>query len=123
MFDDDENKKKITTGAIVTLNVLLKRQILTHTDTRTSEQSNQNSKTNIESFPGNFRKKNYQFLSRILSIDLDTNENIDEDELFLDKFQEQQRRKEKLETKEKISHRVFCPFYPGVNLYLFGFKK
>lgn len=42
--------------------------------------------------------------------------NSDNDEdTFLEKFQQQQRKREKLETKEKISHRVFCPFYPEVN--------
>jgi hypothetical protein len=40
-------------------------------------------------------------------------EEKDEDE-FLEKFQQQQRKREKLETKAKISHRVFCPFYPEV---------
>jgi hypothetical protein len=41
------------------------------------------------------------------------NDENDED-TFLEKFQQQQRKREKLETKEKISHRVFCPFYPEV---------
>jgi hypothetical protein len=41
--------------------------------------------------------------------------NSDNDEdTFLERFQQQQRKREKLETKEKISHRVFCPFYPEV---------
>jgi hypothetical protein len=37
-----------------------------------------------------------------------------DDDTFLERFQQQQRKREKLETKEKISHRVFCPFYPEV---------
>jgi hypothetical protein len=37
-----------------------------------------------------------------------------EDDTFLERFQQQQRKREKLETKAKISHRVFCPFYPEV---------
>lgn len=41
------------------------------------------------------------------------NSDNDEDS-FLEKFQQQQRKREKLETKEKISHRVFCPFYPEI---------
>jgi len=41
-----------------------------------------------------------------------TNDN--EEDTFLEKFQQQQRKREKLETKEKISHQVFCPFYPEV---------
>lgn len=36
------------------------------------------------------------------------------DDDFLEKFQEQQRKREKLETKARISHRVYCPFYPEV---------
>ncbi len=48
--------------------------------------------------------------SRILEKKNDEN---DDDE-FLEKFQQQQRKREKLETKSKISHRVFCPFYPEV---------
>ena len=45
-----------------------------------------------------------------------------EEDTFLERFQQQQRKREKLETKEKISHRVFCPFYPEVNLtFLFFF--
>ncbi|CAF0722947.1 unnamed protein product [Adineta ricciae] len=42
-----------------------------------------------------------------------TNADNDED-TFLERFQQQQRKREKLETKAKISHRVFCPFYPEV---------
>jgi len=41
------------------------------------------------------------------------NSDNDEDS-FLEKFQQQQRKREKLETKAKISHRVFCPFYPEI---------
>lgn len=37
-----------------------------------------------------------------------------EDEEFFEKFQQQQKKREKLETKEKISHRVFCPYFPDV---------
>ena len=37
----------------------------------------------------------------------------DNDEYF-EKFQEIQKKKESLETKSKISHRVFCPFFPEV---------
>lgn len=41
--------------------------------------------------------------------------NSDNDEdTFLERFQQQQRKREKLETKAKVSHRVFCPFYPEV---------
>jgi len=44
-----------------------------------------------------------------------TNRNNDnEEDTFLERFQQQQRKREQLETKEKISHRVFCPFYPEV---------
>ena len=41
-------------------------------------------------------------------------DNDEEEDTFLEKFQQQQRKREKLETKEKISHRVFCPFYPEI---------
>lgn len=37
-----------------------------------------------------------------------------DEDTFLERFQQQQRKREKLETKAKISHRVFCPFYPEV---------
>ncbi|CAF0943151.1 unnamed protein product, partial [Didymodactylos carnosus] len=37
-----------------------------------------------------------------------------EEDTFLEKFQQQQRKREKLETKAKISHRVFCPFFPEI---------
>lgn len=37
-----------------------------------------------------------------------------DDDTFLERFQQQQRKREKLETRAKISHRVFCPFYPEV---------
>jgi hypothetical protein len=40
--------------------------------------------------------------------------NDNEEDTFLERFQQQQRKREQLETKEKISHRVFCPFYPEV---------
>ncbi|CAF4165328.1 unnamed protein product, partial [Rotaria magnacalcarata] len=41
--------------------------------------------------------------------------NSDNDEdTFLERFQQQQRKRETLETKAKISHRVFCPFYPEI---------
>jgi len=48
-----------------------------------------------------------------------TNDN--EEDTFLEKFQQQQRKREKLETKEKISHQVFCPFYPEVIQIWFPF--
>lgn len=37
-----------------------------------------------------------------------------DDDTFLERFQQQQRKREKLETRAKISHRVFCPFYPEI---------
>ncbi|CAF3624233.1 unnamed protein product [Adineta steineri] len=37
-----------------------------------------------------------------------------DEDTFLERFQQQQRKREKLETKAKISHRVFCPFYPEI---------
>ena len=40
-----------------------------------------------------------------------------EDEEFFEKFQQQQKKREKLETKEKISHRVFCPYFPDVSRF------
>jgi translocation protein SEC63 len=48
-----------------------------------------------------------------------TRNDENEDDTFLEKFQQQQRKREKLETKEKISQRVFCPFYPEVTKYNF----
>jgi hypothetical protein len=43
----------------------------------------------------------------------------DNDEYF-EKFQQMQKKKEKLETKAKISHRVYCPFFPDVSrLFLY----
>ncbi|CAF0726255.1 unnamed protein product [Didymodactylos carnosus] len=42
-----------------------------------------------------------------------TTSNVEED-TFLEKFQQQQRKREKLETKAKISHRAFCPFFPEI---------
>lgn len=44
-----------------------------------------------------------------------------EEDTFLERFQQQQRKREKLETKAKISHRVFSPFYPEVNPSSFSF--
>jgi hypothetical protein len=43
-----------------------------------------------------------------------TNADNEEEDTFLERFQQQQRKREKLETKAKISHRVFCPFFPEV---------
>ncbi|CAF0834902.1 unnamed protein product, partial [Rotaria sordida] len=40
--------------------------------------------------------------------------NDNEEDIFLERFQKQQRKREKLETKAKISRRVFCPFYPEI---------
>lgn len=42
------------------------------------------------------------------------NSDHDDEDVFLERFQQQQRKREKLETKEKISHRVFCPFFPEI---------
>jgi len=36
---------------------------------------------------------------------------------YFEKFQQMQKKKEKLETKAKISHRVYCPFYPDVRVF------
>ena len=43
----------------------------------------------------------------------------DNDEYF-EKFQQMQKKKEKLETKAKISHRVYCPFFPDVSRLFFN---
>lgn len=40
-------------------------------------------------------------------------EDQDGDEYF-EKFQLMQKKKEKLETKKKVSHRVYCPFFPQI---------
>lgn len=45
----------------------------------------------------------------------DTKEDNDD---YLEKFQQMQKKKEKLETKAKISHPVYCPFFPDVRLSL-----
>lgn len=39
--------------------------------------------------------------------------NTDNDAYF-EKFQEMQKKKEKLETKAKVSHRVYCPYFPDI---------
>ncbi len=36
---------------------------------------------------------------------------------YFEKFQQIQKKKESLETKEKISHRVYCPYFPEVSLF------
>jgi translocation protein SEC63 len=41
-----------------------------------------------------------------------------EDSDYLEKFQQMQKKKEKLETKAKISHRVYCPHFPDVSFQL-----
>lgn len=51
----------------------------------------------------------------LLEEDLHTNDSDDE---FLEKFQEQQRKREQLETKTRISHQVYCPFFPEVKPYV-----
>ncbi|CAF2397134.1 unnamed protein product [Rotaria sp. Silwood2] len=43
-----------------------------------------------------------------------TQHNDNEEDKFLERFQQQQRKREKLETKAKVSHRVFCPFYSEI---------
>ena len=48
------------------------------------------------------------------SIELEEKKAIEGDDEFFEKFQQQQKKREKLETKAKISHRVFCPFFPDV---------
>ena len=47
---------------------------------------------------------------------------------YFEKFQQIQKKKESLETKEKISHRVFCPYFPEIKqeywwLYMADRKK
>jgi hypothetical protein len=38
---------------------------------------------------------------------------------YFEKFQQIQKKKESLETKERVSHRVYCPYFPDViNLFL-----
>ena len=56
----------------------------------------------------------------LLEENLDANDSDDE---FLEKFQEQQRKREILETKTRISHRVYCPFFPEVKSYVKKKKK
>lgn len=50
------------------------------------------------------------------------------EEDFFEKFQQMQKKKEKLETKDKTSHRVYCPFFSDVKqecwwLYITDKKK
>ena len=40
----------------------------------------------------------------------------DDGDAYFEKFQQMQKKKEKLETKAKISHRVYCPFFPEVKI-------
>lgn len=65
------------------------------------ETNNSDNENNDEDNPSTTSKK--------------SRKNSDDDEdAFLERFQQQQRKRETLETKEKISHRVFCPFYPEI---------
>jgi len=66
-----------------------------------SKEETNNSDNDDENLPTTTSKKSRK------------NSDNDEDS-FLEKFQQQQRKREKLETKAKISHRVFCPFYPEI---------
>ncbi|CAF1209495.1 unnamed protein product [Rotaria sordida] len=65
------------------------------------EMNNSENENNDEENPSNTIKKSRK------------NSDNDED-TFLERFQQQQRKRETLETKAKISHRVFCPFYPEI---------
>lgn len=56
------------------------------------------------------------------------NNNNTQDDRYFEEFQKMQKKKEKLETKKKISHRVYCPFFPEIKqefwwLYLANKKQ
>ncbi|CAM4882334.1 unnamed protein product [Rotaria socialis] len=92
------------------------RDDLNETDNESNNNNNNNDdddddNTN-ENIPNNSTPE--QSESVISSNKTKTPDDDKDDDVFLERFQQQQRKREKLETKAKISHRVFCPFYPEI---------
>jgi translocation protein SEC63 len=92
---------------------------------QTKESSDDDSSKHADDSPSNLRHRHEQSKEETNNSDNDdealpntqkkSRKNSDNDEdTFLERFQQQQRKREKLETKAKISHRVFCPFYPEI---------
>lgn len=166
-IDDDEDEHTITAGALVTLDVFLKRENLkvhygnedagkqeeeeakeevdelTANETQKEEtkpkpwqkqQKKAKSKpkqkaTNKVSKPKIVEQKTKEESESDLEesgSDEEANENVSASEEknnkaeknsgddYFEKFQQMQKKKEKLETKAKISHRVYCPYFPDV---------
>lgn len=45
---------------------------------------------------------------------IEKNANKSNNEEYFERFQKMQKKREKLETKAKVSHRVYCPYFPDV---------
>jgi len=93
--------------------------------TEEKESSDDDSSKHSDDSPSTLRHRHEQSKDETNNTDNENNDeenpskksrkNSDNDEdTFLERFQQQQRKREKLETKAKISHRVFCPFYPEI---------
>ncbi|CAF2060985.1 unnamed protein product [Rotaria magnacalcarata] len=89
------------------------KEDLNETDNESNNNiNNDNDDDNNENIPNNSAPEQSQSL--ISSNKTKTPDDDKDDDVFLERFQQQQRKREKLETKAKISHRVFCPFYPEI---------
>jgi translocation protein SEC63 len=127
---DDEDDNTITAGALVTLTISLHRQnlkVLFEKDTY--EEPNENLSETTKPLEEKLKsklttikhKKNTEAQNKFegeIEDDSSDSENVKRrdgnDDDFIVKFQQQQKKREKLETKEKISHRVFCPYFPDL---------
>lgn len=128
---DDDDAHTITAGALVTLTVSLQRldlKVLFEKDTYEDPLENPVAESNANDIKQSEEKqqksKNQNKTKTKLTAEDDfesfdnqndsINGNSGNDDDFIVKFQQQQKKREKLETKEKISHRVFCPYFPDI---------
>jgi len=75
------------------------------------ESSERNNKP-ISNFDALFRLECLNYLKFFCLKIKGTKSNNEE---YFEKFQQLQKKREKLEAKTKISHRVYCPYFPDVN--------
>lgn len=170
---DDEDEQIITTGAIVTVVVKLRRQNMSvlidkedsdetssleeanEVEELTSIESNNNKSTNNNKSKktngkGQANQKNQpnakksptkpdtKAIEKSKEDGTDSEGSNDESETndgkkksndeYFEKFQKIQKKKESLETRERVSHRVYCPYFPEVKqeywwLYIADRKK
>jgi translocation protein SEC63 len=84
-------------------------------DSKNSDANNNNSSEN-ESEDESKSKSKVENLSADSTTKTTTTsqKSADDGDAYFEKFQQMQKKKEKLETKGKVSHRVYCPFFPDI---------